>query len=72
MDAVELTRWKIESMQRAQTEGDTVHSLVLCGQVAAAIHDVVEVAEFVPRMAAEAAGILRSLASRLEGAVAAT
>lgn len=71
MDAVELTRWKIESMQRAQTEGDTVHSLVLTGQVAAAIHDVIDVAEFVPRMAAEAAEILRALASRLGGVVTA-
>ena len=64
-DPVELIRWKIESMQRAQTEGDTEHSLVMTGQVAAAITDLVDVAEFVPRMAAEAAGILRSLTARL-------
>ncbi|SEP48738.1 NAD(P)H-dependent flavin oxidoreductase [Amycolatopsis saalfeldensis] len=69
MGQVELTRWKIESMQRAQTEGDVTDSLVLTGQVAAAIRDLVDVAEFVPRMAAEAAGILRSLAARL-GSVA--
>jgi NAD(P)H-dependent flavin oxidoreductase YrpB (nitropropane dioxygenase family) len=64
-DQVELTRWKIESMQRAQTEGDVTDSLVLTGQVAAAIHDLVDVAEFVPRMASEAAEILQSLAARL-------
>jgi NAD(P)H-dependent flavin oxidoreductase YrpB (nitropropane dioxygenase family) len=61
-DAVALTRWKIESMQRAQTEGDVTDSLVLTGQVASAIHDMVTVAEFVPAMAEEAAAILRRLA----------
>ena len=65
VDPVELTRRKIESMQRAQTEGDTEDSLVMTGQVASAIKDLVDVAEFVPRMAAEAAGILRTLTARL-------
>ncbi|KAA9150051.1 2-nitropropane dioxygenase [Amycolatopsis acidicola] len=68
-DPVELTRRKIESMQRAQTEGDTENSLVLTGQVASAIKDLVDVAEFVPRMAAEAAGILHSLAANLPSTV---
>ena len=65
LDAVELTRWKIESMQRAQTEGDVTDSLVMTGQVASAITDLIEVAEFVPRMAAEAAEVLRFLATQL-------
>lgn len=65
LDAVQLTRWKIESMQRAQTDGDVTNGLVLSGQVAAAINDIIDVGEFVPRMAAEAAEILRSLAARL-------
>jgi enoyl-[acyl-carrier protein] reductase II len=68
MDAVELTRWKIESMQRAQTAGDVVDGLVLTGQVASAIHDVVDIAEFVPRMAREAAAILHDLASHVRSA----
>jgi enoyl-[acyl-carrier protein] reductase II len=67
VDPVALTRWKIESMQRAQTEGDTENSLVMTGQVASGITDLVSVAEFVPRMAEEAAEILRSLASRVAG-----
>lgn len=62
-DVVTLTRRKIESMQRAQTEGDVDNSLVLTGQVTSAIHDVVDVSEFVPRTAGEAATILRSLAT---------
>ncbi|GAB3379357.1 NAD(P)H-dependent flavin oxidoreductase [Amycolatopsis echigonensis] len=71
VDPVEMTRRKIESMQRAQTEGDTENSLVMTGQVASAIKELVDVAEFVPRMAAEAAGILRSLAASLPSAVGA-
>jgi len=67
VDAVELTRWKIESMQRAQTDGDVTNGLVLTGQVASAISDLVDVAEFVPAMAAEAAGIIRRLAEQLPG-----
>jgi NAD(P)H-dependent flavin oxidoreductase YrpB (nitropropane dioxygenase family) len=65
LDAVELTRWKIASMQRAQTDGDVTGSLVLTGQVASAISELVTVAEFVPRMAAEAAQVLRSLTAGL-------
>jgi enoyl-[acyl-carrier protein] reductase II len=65
VDAVELTRWKIESMQRAQTDGDVRDGLVLTGQVASAITDLVDVAEFVPAMAEEAAAVIRDLAARL-------
>jgi len=64
-DPVELTRWKIESMQRAQTDGDVTNGLVLAGQVASAIGDIIRVAEFVPRMAEEAAAVLRSLCASL-------
>jgi hypothetical protein len=42
----------------------------MTGQVASAISDVVTLAEFVPRMAQEAADVLRKLASRLETAPA--
>lgn len=65
IDPVALTRWKIESMRRAQTEGDVTDGLVMTGQVASAIKDIIDVAEFVPRMAAEAANILQSLVSRV-------
>jgi NAD(P)H-dependent flavin oxidoreductase YrpB (nitropropane dioxygenase family) len=65
VDAVEMTRWKIESMQRAQTDGDVEHGLVMTGQVASAIHDLVDVATFVPAMAEEAAAIIRRLAASL-------
>jgi len=65
-DAVAHSRAKIESMRRAQADGDVTNGLVMTGQVASAIHDLVAVAEFVPRMAQEAADVLRELASRLE------
>lgn len=65
---VELERWKIESMQLSQTEGDVDNGLVLAGQVSSALNDVISVAEFVPAMADEAAVILRDLASKLQGA----
>jgi len=64
-DPVKATRWKIESMQRAQTDGDVTNGLVLAGQVASAIGDIISVAEFVPHMAGQAAAILRSLCASL-------
>jgi len=64
-DPVALTRHKIESMQRAQTTGDTENSLVLSGQIAGAINDLITIAEYVPRTAAEAAEILQGLASSI-------
>jgi len=71
-DAVAETRWKIESMQRAQTDGDVEGSLVMTGQVASGITDLVDVADFVPRTAHEAAEILRGLAARLPAPTGAT
>ncbi len=63
VDTVEAVRWKIESMQRAQIDGDVENGLVMTGQVASAIHELIHVADFVPAMAAEAAAILRRLAA---------
>lgn len=71
VDAVELTRWKIESMQSAQTTGDVENGLVLAGQVASAIDDIIDIADFVPQTAADAATILRRLAESLPAPVVA-
>jgi enoyl-[acyl-carrier protein] reductase II len=62
-DPEDLIRWKLESMQRAQMHGDVQNGLVMTGQVASAIDQLIRIAEFVPAMAAEAARILRSLAA---------
>lgn len=64
-DEVALTRRKIESMQRAQSEGDVENSLVMTGQVASAIHALIHVAEFIPAMAAEAAAVIQRLGRQL-------
>ncbi|MDB6102207.1 MAG: Nitronate monooxygenase [Gammaproteobacteria bacterium] len=64
-DPVTLTRWKLESMQRAQMEGDVENGLVMTGQVASAIDGLVRVSEFVPAMAKEAARVLRALSAQL-------
>jgi NAD(P)H-dependent flavin oxidoreductase YrpB (nitropropane dioxygenase family) len=62
MDNDELTRWKDDALIRAQESGDVEGGLVVVGQVASGIHDMVTIADFVPHMAAEAADILRRLA----------
>jgi NAD(P)H-dependent flavin oxidoreductase YrpB (nitropropane dioxygenase family) len=62
-DPVELIRQKIQSMQRAQTTGDTENSLVMTGQVAGAITELISIADFVPGMAEEARNVLDKLAS---------
>jgi enoyl-[acyl-carrier protein] reductase II len=62
-DPAEQIRRKLESMQRAQMHGDVENGLVMTGQVASAIDQLIRVAEFVPAMAAEAARILRCLAT---------
>jgi NAD(P)H-dependent flavin oxidoreductase YrpB (nitropropane dioxygenase family) len=49
---------KIEAMRRAQIDGDVQGGLVLMGQVASALHELITVADFVPQMAAEAADVL--------------
>jgi enoyl-[acyl-carrier protein] reductase II len=62
-DPVEQIRRKLESMQRAQMHGDVENGLVMTGQVASGIDQLIRIAEFVPAMAEEAARILRSLAA---------
>jgi len=61
----ELTRWKDEGMIRAQETGEVDAGLLPAGQVSSAITDLVEIAEFVPRMADEARAILQQLAGVL-------
>jgi enoyl-[acyl-carrier protein] reductase II len=61
-DPAELVRQKLESMQRAQTTGDTENSLVMAGQVTGAINELVSIADFVPGIVDEAAAVLDKLA----------
>jgi enoyl-[acyl-carrier protein] reductase II len=57
----ELIRRKIGSMQRAQTTGDVENSLVMTGQVAGAITQLISIASFVPEMADQARIVLDRL-----------
>jgi enoyl-[acyl-carrier protein] reductase II len=69
MSEVELMRWKIESMQRSQTDGDVENGLVLAGQVTSAINELIHISEFVPAMARDAAEIIRRLAASLDSSL---
>jgi enoyl-[acyl-carrier protein] reductase II len=58
---------KIESMRRAQIDGDVRGGLVLMGQVASGIENLIVVADFVPRMAAEARQTLTATIAGVTG-----
>jgi enoyl-[acyl-carrier protein] reductase II len=57
-----LHGWKLHAMRRAQAHGDVVDGLVLTGQVAASLTEIVSVAEFVPGIVGEADRVLTRLA----------
>jgi NAD(P)H-dependent flavin oxidoreductase YrpB (nitropropane dioxygenase family) len=63
-----LHAWKLAAMRKAQADGDTVNGLVLAGQVAGALTEIVAVAELVPGMVRDAVRILGDLARRLPAA----
>jgi NAD(P)H-dependent flavin oxidoreductase YrpB (nitropropane dioxygenase family) len=65
----ELMRWKDAALTRAQETGDVDSGLMAAGQVSSGIHEVISIADFVPRMAAEAVAILRRLAGEPQPAV---
>lgn len=62
----ELLAYKDAALIRAEEEGDLETGILPAGQVASGIRDIVSVAEFVPAMAAEAAAVLRGLASAIQ------
>lgn len=68
----ELTEWKDHALQLAQSTGDLENGLVAAGQVSSGIHDVIDVATFVPQMAREASEVLQQLAQGMAAASAAT
>ncbi|MCW2692949.1 MAG: Nitronate monooxygenase [Mycobacterium sp.] len=61
MTSDELIRWKDEGLIRAQETGDVENGIMAAGQVSSGIRDIVSIADFVPRMAAEAAALLQRL-----------
>jgi NAD(P)H-dependent flavin oxidoreductase YrpB (nitropropane dioxygenase family) len=65
LEGESLHAWKLAAMRKAQAEGDTVGGLVLAGQVAGALTEIVSVADFVPQTARDALQILDDLLRRL-------
>jgi NAD(P)H-dependent flavin oxidoreductase YrpB (nitropropane dioxygenase family) len=61
--AAELLEYKDAAMIRAEEAGDLDSGILPAGQVASGIRDIALVAQLVPTMAAEAATLLRQLAS---------
>lgn len=57
-----LHAWKLDAMRKAQAHGDVVDGLVLTGQVAASLTEIVSVAEFVPGIVHDAQRVLTRLA----------
>lgn len=54
--------WKLDAMRRAQAHGDVSDGLVLTGQVAASLTEIVRVAEFVPGIVRDALRVLARVA----------
>ncbi|WP_214103369.1 NAD(P)H-dependent flavin oxidoreductase [Acrocarpospora catenulata] len=64
LDLAALTAWKDERLIRAQRDGDVDGGILPAGQVSGAIDDLVDVAEFLPAMVADAAAVLAALNAR--------
>lgn len=63
-----LTRFKDERLIAGQRDGDMIGGILPCGQIAGAIRDLINVAEFVPGMVEQACNILREM-GRMAGPV---
>lgn len=68
MDDDALTAWKDERLIVAQRDGDVTRGIMPCGQVAAGITALIDVAEFLPRMVQEAIAEIRRVAALADGA----
>ena len=67
----EITAWKDDRLIRAQRDGEFDTGILPAGNVASAIHDLVRVSDFVPRLVADAAAVLESLPGRVRPPVGA-
>jgi len=64
MSVAQVTAWKDDRLIRAQRDGEMDAGILPAGQISGAINDLIHVAEFVPRVMADAVEILRSLQAR--------
>lgn len=67
MSIAEVTAWKDDRLIRAQRDGEMQAGILPAGQISGAIVDLIHVAEFVPRVMADAVAILSQLAARTMG-----
>lgn len=65
-DDDELTRFKDIRLIAGQRDGDMKGGLLPAGQVSGAINDLIDVAEFVPRMVSEAIEVMAKALQRVE------
>jgi enoyl-[acyl-carrier protein] reductase II len=56
-----LTRFKDHRLIAGQRDGDMLGGILPCGQIAGAITDLIDVADFIPAMVADAIDVLRAL-----------
>jgi NAD(P)H-dependent flavin oxidoreductase YrpB (nitropropane dioxygenase family) len=61
----ELARWKDERMIAAMRDGDVEHGLIIVGQVASRINEVVSIEKLLPEMVEEAANLLQQATSTI-------
>lgn len=64
MDLEQITAWKDDRLIRAQRDGDVEAGILPAGQISGAITDLIHVAEFVPKLVADALDILYGLSAR--------
>lgn len=65
MSVDEINQWKEDRGYLAQMDGNTEDGIVVAGQVAAAVHDIVPVKVLLDRMMDEALGLLDTVAASL-------
>lgn len=59
VDELELASWKDRAMRAAMRDGDVENGMVLAGQSAFAIQELIEIREFIPSVVREAAALLK-------------
>jgi NAD(P)H-dependent flavin oxidoreductase YrpB (nitropropane dioxygenase family) len=62
MDHEHLTRFKDERLIAGQRDGDMRGGILPCGQIAGALKELIDVAQFIPAMVEQAIEVIRSVA----------
>lgn len=65
LDVSQLTAWKDDRLIRGQRDGDMEAGILPAGNVSGSINELVHVAEFIPRVVADAIATLEALTKRI-------